>query len=57
VIRDPEQNHYIELPQEEDKFSEGGLLSGVAKDWNTRYAPNLDEIINLCKGGTVSSSL
>lgn len=57
VIRDPEQNQYIELPQEEDKFSEGGLLSGVAKDWNTRYAPNLDEIIDLCKGGTVSSVL
>lgn len=51
VFRDPETAEYIKLPQEEDKFSEGNLLSGVAKDWNTRYAPNLDEIISLCNYG------
>lgn len=51
VFRDPKDAEHIELPQEEDKFSVGDLLSGVAKDWNTRYAPNLDEIISLCKHG------
>jgi 5,5'-dehydrodivanillate O-demethylase len=56
VIRDPEVNNNIPLPQEEDKFSEGGLLSGVAKEWNTRYAPNLDEIIEICKGGKLTTS-
>jgi 5,5'-dehydrodivanillate O-demethylase len=55
TIRDPQQNQYIELPQEEDKFSEGGLLSGVAIHWNTRYAPNLHEIIEICKGEPISS--
>ncbi|OES44745.1 aromatic ring-hydroxylating dioxygenase subunit alpha [Domibacillus iocasae] len=55
TIRDPQQNQNIELPQEEDKFSEGGLLSGVAVHWNTRYAPNLIEIIDICKGEPVSS--
>ncbi|MBD8590377.1 aromatic ring-hydroxylating dioxygenase subunit alpha [Peribacillus simplex] len=56
TIRDPQQNQYIELPQEEDKFSEGGLLSGVAIHWNTRYAPNLHEIIEICKGEPISSN-
>ena len=56
TIRDPQQNQYIELPQEEDKFSEGGLLSGVAIHWNTRYAPNLYEIIEICKGEPISSN-
>ncbi|MFE5430585.1 Rieske 2Fe-2S domain-containing protein [Peribacillus simplex] len=56
TIRDPQQNQYIELPQEEDKFSEGGLLSGVAIHWNTRYAPNLQEIIEICKGEPISSN-
>ncbi|MCY9695462.1 aromatic ring-hydroxylating dioxygenase subunit alpha [Paenibacillus alginolyticus] len=51
VFRDPQAAEHIKLPQEEDKFSVGDLLSGVAKDWNTRYAPNLDEIISLCKHG------
>lgn len=50
VIRDPASNDCIRLPQEENKFSEGDLLTGVAKDWNTRYAPNLDEIIAICNG-------
>lgn len=56
TIRDTQQNQYIELPQEEDKFSEGGLLSGVAIHWNTRYAPNLHEIIEICKGEPISSN-
>jgi 5,5'-dehydrodivanillate O-demethylase oxygenase subunit len=56
TIRDPQQNQCIELPQEEDKFSEGGLLSGVAIHWNTRYAPNLNEIIEICKGEPVPSN-
>lgn len=56
VFRDPKENEYIQLPQEEDKFSEGALLSNVAKDWNTRYAPNIDEIIDICKGRKTVSS-
>jgi 5,5'-dehydrodivanillate O-demethylase len=51
VFRDPATAEHIELPQEEDKFSVGDLLSGAAKDWNTRYAPNLDEILSLCRHG------
>ncbi|WCK52327.1 Rieske 2Fe-2S domain-containing protein [Aneurinibacillus sp. Ricciae_BoGa-3] len=47
VIRDPKINEYINLPQEEDKFSEGALLSNVAREWNTRYAPNIDEIVEM----------
>lgn len=50
VIRDPAKNVCIELPQEENKFSAGKLLTNVAKNWNTRYAPNLDEIIEICSG-------
>jgi 5,5'-dehydrodivanillate O-demethylase len=50
VIRDEKQNECIMLPQEEDKFSEGKLLTNVAKSWNTRYAPNLDEILAICSG-------
>lgn len=50
-FRDPEKNQYIELPQEENKFSEGELLTNVARNWNTRYAPNLEEILRICKGG------
>ncbi|WP_026961606.1 Rieske 2Fe-2S domain-containing protein [Alicyclobacillus herbarius] len=50
VIRDETENEVITLPQEENKYGVGDLLSGIAKDWNTRYAPNLDEIIQLCKG-------
>lgn len=50
VIRNAEDNVMIKLPQEEDKFSEGTLLTNVAKNWNTRYAPNLDEIIAICNG-------
>jgi 5,5'-dehydrodivanillate O-demethylase len=56
VFRDPADNEYLELPQEEDKFSVGDLLSGVAKDWNTRYAPNIDEIIDLCKKGVIPAN-
>lgn len=47
VVRDPAKNECIELPQEEDKFSEGALLSDVAKNWNTRYAANIDEIVEI----------
>ncbi|GAB7389128.1 aromatic ring-hydroxylating dioxygenase subunit alpha [Bacillaceae bacterium] len=50
VFRDPAKNECLELPQEEDKYGVGDLLSGVAKEWNTRYAPNIDEIIEICKG-------
>ncbi|GMA65210.1 RHO alpha subunit C-terminal catalytic domain-containing protein [Alicyclobacillus fastidiosus] len=50
VVRDPAQNDVIVLPQEENKYGVGDLLSSIAKDWNTRYAPNIDEIILLCKG-------
>ncbi|MCL7748636.1 aromatic ring-hydroxylating dioxygenase subunit alpha [Halalkalibacter alkaliphilus] len=50
VIRDYEKAQFISLPQEENKYDEGELLTGVAKDWNTRYAPNIDEIIDICKG-------
>jgi 5,5'-dehydrodivanillate O-demethylase len=57
VVRDPAKNHIIELPQEEDKFSEGALLSNVAKDWNTRYAPNIDEIIDICRNGRIPSTV
>lgn len=57
MIWNQEINENIKLPQEENKFSEGGLLSGVAKDWNTRYAPNLDEINEICKGGKVLSNI
>lgn len=53
VFRDPAKARNIELPQEEDKFSVGDLLSGVAEDWNTRYAPNLQEILNLCRKGII----
>lgn len=57
VFRDPEKNRIIELPQEENKFSEGALLSNVAKDWNTRYAPNIDEIIDICKNGIIPAKI
>jgi 5,5'-dehydrodivanillate O-demethylase len=57
VFRDPSKNEFIELPQEENKFSEGNLLSNVAKDWNTRYAPNIDEIIELCRYGKISINM
>lgn len=50
VVRDSAQNDVIVLPQEENKYGVGDLLSSIAKDWNTRYAPNIDEIISLCKG-------
>jgi 5,5'-dehydrodivanillate O-demethylase len=50
TFRDPSSNHCLGLPQEEDKYGVGDLLSGVAKDWNTRYAPNIDDIIDICKG-------
>ncbi|WP_067934400.1 aromatic ring-hydroxylating dioxygenase subunit alpha [Alicyclobacillus kakegawensis] len=50
VIRDEAKNDVIVLPQEENKYGVGDLLSGIAKDWNTRYAPNIDEIIQICKG-------
>ncbi|WP_067929391.1 aromatic ring-hydroxylating dioxygenase subunit alpha [Alicyclobacillus shizuokensis] len=50
VIRDEAKNDVIVLPQEENKYGVGDLLSGIAKDWNTRYALNIDEIIQICKG-------
>lgn len=55
VIRDAAENDTIVLPQEENKYGVGDLLSGIAKDWNTRYAPNIDEIIRLCKGQAVET--
>ncbi|MCL6598124.1 MAG: Rieske 2Fe-2S domain-containing protein [Alicyclobacillus macrosporangiidus] len=55
VIRDEAKNEIIALPQEENKYGVGNLLSGIAKDWNTRYAPNIDEIIRLCKGCTAET--
>jgi 5,5'-dehydrodivanillate O-demethylase len=50
TFREPSANSCVGLPQEEDKYGVGDLLSGVAKDWNTRYAPNIDDIIDICKG-------
>ncbi|WAH35640.1 aromatic ring-hydroxylating dioxygenase subunit alpha [Alicyclobacillus dauci] len=55
VVRDEAENDVIVLPQEENKYGVGDLLSGIAKDWNTRYAPNIDEIIRLCKGQTLET--
>ncbi|MGG2201001.1 Rieske 2Fe-2S domain-containing protein [Paenibacillus validus] len=55
TFRDPEKNQIIELPQEEDKFSEGALLTNVSKNWNTRYAANIDEIIEICRNGNIPS--
>ncbi|MCL6592549.1 MAG: aromatic ring-hydroxylating dioxygenase subunit alpha [Alicyclobacillus sp.] len=55
VLRDPARNEVIQLPQEENKYGVGNLLSGIAKDWNTRYAPNIDEIVRLCRGEPVQT--
>ncbi|WP_134704189.1 aromatic ring-hydroxylating dioxygenase subunit alpha [Ammoniphilus sp. YIM 78166] len=49
VFRNPEENENIELPQEHDIFMEGPMLFKVAKEWNTRYAPNIDEILDILK--------
>lgn len=51
VFRDPEEAKNIELPQEEEVFAEAAVLFKVAKEWNTRYAPNIDEIIEICSQG------
>jgi len=56
VIRDAAENVEIVLPQEENKYGVGDLLSGIAKNWNTRYAPNIDDIIQLCKGQPVETA-
>jgi 5,5'-dehydrodivanillate O-demethylase len=53
VFRDPAVNDNIRLPQEENKYNEGDLLSGVSEDWNTRYAPNLQEILDMCRKGII----
>jgi len=55
VIRDPEQNVMIELPQERDKFNMGennmyNRRLGVALG-SDRYDPQREQILDLLKGG------
>jgi 5,5'-dehydrodivanillate O-demethylase len=47
VFRDPAKNAKIELPQEAEIFQEGTMLFKVAKEWNTKYAPNIEEILDI----------
>ena len=53
VLRDPVKNQCIELPQETNKYSAHASMFKAAREWNTRYAPNLEEIISfLTQRGT-----
>ncbi|GAC1358977.1 MAG: aromatic ring-hydroxylating dioxygenase subunit alpha [Ktedonobacteraceae bacterium] len=47
VLRDPIRNECIELPQEKNKYNEQAAMFKAARNWNTRYAPNLEEILAL----------
>jgi 5,5'-dehydrodivanillate O-demethylase len=50
VVRDPDQNRLIELPQEENKFNAGERFrTGRNLSWD-RYNPRLNEIQQLLQG-------
>lgn len=50
VFRTPEEAENIEMPQEKEIFGSGAALFKAAGEWNTRYAPNLDEMLEIVKG-------
>ncbi|MCL6564478.1 MAG: aromatic ring-hydroxylating dioxygenase subunit alpha, partial [Firmicutes bacterium] len=57
VFRDPAENQYLTLPQEQNRYRQGGQLSNVAEWWSTKYAPNLEEILRLVRRAPASSLL
>jgi 5,5'-dehydrodivanillate O-demethylase len=46
VLRDHSKNHCIEFPQEKNKYSAHASMFKAAREWNTRYAPNIEEILS-----------
>jgi 5,5'-dehydrodivanillate O-demethylase len=55
VFRTPHER--IDLPQERSRYRDGGQLSKVARVWSTKYAPNLEEILQLVRGRADSAML
>jgi 5,5'-dehydrodivanillate O-demethylase len=57
VVRDPEENHLIELPQERDKYRDGtGFLADALELSHVRYSPLRWEIRRLFGTGPGSST-